>query len=556
MNETLAVEGYEVLYSQNLVVIHTDYEEIFINTRMIIDKDHPIPSHLVSLKRSGPGGLINWFLSFMYVISWSVLSAGHKSSDKCEWSVLHGIQHSPAGSRPKCGDRFDVLVNVGCDNLCSSKHINLRCPHLGQRDFGPSLSTPLTFVSFALCYFFCSHFDDQTQHRNIAPEIIMRRPILISALLSTLATATSALTPAENAKLQGFTAESMEKLKADMHAYSGGTKPIVTLLARNGEIVYHDAFGKDKTKPVTKDSIFNLMSMTKPISGAAMMTFFEEGKFALDDLVSKHIPEFAELKVGTAPQKTPMTMKQLMSHSAGFAADAVAKGKTLDEGIAILKDASRTKLAFQPGTSWRYGPSVEVQGYLMQKWAGKDLAEIYDERILKPLGMVDTAFWTPVEKQSRVISSPLFGAPTKKPARLIPSYGLHSTAEDYWKFCQMILNGGEFKGKRYLKPETIKLMQTNVLNWDSGVYVNFMGGGPGVGFGLDFAVVMDPKKQKGPENMPKGSFFWGGAFGTWFWIDPTNNVTFIGLVNQMGGLSGDSTLRQASAKALYAGLSR
>ncbi|TID20489.1 beta-lactamase/transpeptidase-like protein [Venturia nashicola] len=384
----------------------------------------------------------------------------------------------------------------------------------------------------------------------------MRQPTVISVLLAALATAASFLRPADNSTLQGFTAESLERLKEEMHRYSAGTKPIVTLLARNGEIIYHDAYGKDKTKPVSKDSIFNLMSMTKPISGVAMMTFFEEGKFGLDDLVSKHIPEFANLKVGIAPQKTPMTMKQLMSHSAGFAADAAARGKTLDEGVAILKDEKKTQLAFQPGTSWKYGPGVEIQGYLMQKWAGKDIAEIYDERLLKPLGMVDTAFWTPAEKQSRVISSPFGGAPTKKPTRLIPSYGLHSTAEDYWKFCQMILNGGEFKGKRYLQPETVKLMQKNVLDWDNGVYVNFMGGGPGVGFGLDFAVVMDPKKQQKVENMPKGSFFWGGAFGTWFWIDPANNVTFVGLVNQAGGLSGDSTLRQASARALYTGLSR
>ncbi|QDS69180.1 hypothetical protein FKW77_000009 [Venturia effusa] len=377
----------------------------------------------------------------------------------------------------------------------------------------------------------------------------------ITALLLITAAVSSPLAPAENATLQGFTTESMEKLKEEMHKYSGGVRPIVTLLSRNGEVVYHDAYGKDKNKPVTKDSIFNLMSMTKPISGVVMMTFFEEGKFALDDLVSKHIPEFAELKVGTAPQRTPMTMKQLMSHSAGFAADALAKGATLDAAIAILKDPARTKLAFQPGTSWKYGPGVEVQGYLMQKWAGKDLAEVYNQRLLKPLGMVDTGFWTPMEKQFRVISSPFGRAPTQKPSRLIPSYGLHSTAEDYWRFCQMVLNGGEFMGKRYLKPETIRLIETNVLDWDR-VFVNFMGGGPGVGFGLDFAVVMDPKKQKGMENMPKGSVFWGGAFGTWFWIDPANNLTFVGLVNQAGGLSGDSTLRQASAKALYAGLSR
>lgn len=375
--------------------------------------------------------------------------------------------------------------------------------------------------------------------------------------------AASSLTPTDNSTLQGFTTEGLSALNNAMHKWVDGKKAnMVTLLARNGQIVNHDAYGTDGGRKVTKDSIYNMMSMTKPISGVAMMTFFEDGKFALDDLVSKHIPEFANLKVnGTIPQATPMTMRQLMSHSAGFAADAVAHGATLEAGIAILKDPARTKLAFQPGTDWKYGPSVEVQGYLMEKWAGKDLSEIYQERVLKPLGMTDTGFWIPDEKRQRLVSSPsLFtsapkaSAPRTKPTRLIPSYGLHSTAEDYWRLCQMVLNGGEFDGKRYLKPETVKLMQTNVLDTTKEVHVEFMGGGPGVGFGLDFAVVVDPAKQRKKENMPKGSFFWGGAFGTWFWIDPTNSVIFIGLINQMGALSGDVTLRQTSAKAIYEGL--
>jgi CubicO group peptidase (beta-lactamase class C family) len=381
----------------------------------------------------------------------------------------------------------------------------------------------------------------------------MAKFTLLSALLCPL-TAAWSLAPVDNTTLQGFTTESLTTLKTAMHKYADESrKPIVTLLARNGQIVHHDAYGSDNSRSVTKDSIFNLMSMTKPISGVAMMTFFEEGKFALEDPVSKHIPEFANLKVGgTVPQATPMTMKQLLSHSAGFPATAAASGPTLKAGVEALKTS---KLAFQPGTNWKYGPGVEIQGYLMERWAGKDFSDILQERILKPLGMFDTGFWTPEEKHPRVVSSPLQGgAPKTKPPRIIPSYGLHSTAENYWRFCQMVLNGGEFNGTRYLKPETIKLMQTNVLDMDKGVYVDFMGGGPGVGFGLDFAVVVDPAKQRKKENMPKGSFFWGGAYGTWFWIDPKNSVVFIGLINKMGGLSGDVTLRQASAKAIYDGL--
>lgn len=384
----------------------------------------------------------------------------------------------------------------------------------------------------------------------------MGKIILFWALLSTL-TVASSLAPAGSSPVQGFTTEGIAALNSAMHNWvDKNSANMVTILARNGQVINHDAYGADKGKKVTKDSIYNLMSMTKPISGVAMMTFFEEGKFALDDLVSKHIPDFADLKVKGQPQKTPMTMRHLLSHSAGFPSSPVFMGATLKADVEGLRGKP---LAFQPGENWMYGIGVEVQGYLMEKWAGKDFSDILQERILKPLGMIDTGFWTPEEKRSRIISSPFQPAPKTKPRRILPSYGLHSTAEDYLKFCQMVLNGGELNGTRYLKPETVQLMRTNVLALkDKGVHVEFMGGGPGIGFGLDFAVVVDREKQKAAKkdsNMPEGSFFWGGAFGTWFWIDPTNNVTFVGLINKMGGgLGGDVTLRATSAKAIYEAL--
>jgi CubicO group peptidase (beta-lactamase class C family) len=387
--------------------------------------------------------------------------------------------------------------------------------------------------------------------------------IKISSVLISTLIAASALGQADNATLQGFTQEGIASLNAAMHKWVDGGKGanMVTLLARHGQIVNHDAHGflstsdKSERNKVKKDSIYNIMSMTKPITGVAMMMFYEEGKFKLDDPVSKHIPEFANLKVktnaGVAPQKTPMTMAQLMSHSAGFPGTMLATGTTLKAGV---EGFAKSNLAFQPGTGWRYGPGVEIQGYLMEKWAGKDISDILQERLLKPLGMVDTGFWVPAEKRSRVVPSSM-APPKSKPTRLIPSYGIHSTAEDYWRICQMLLNGGEFKGKRYLKEETVKLMQTNVLEMDKGVYVNFMGGGKGIGFGLDFAVVVDPTPTK--NYMPKASFYWGGAFGTWFWIDPTNDIVFVGMITSMGqGLSGDGTLRQTSAKAIYESLHR
>jgi CubicO group peptidase (beta-lactamase class C family) len=353
---------------------------------------------------------------------------------------------------------------------------------------------------------------------------------------------------------QIITKQGIAALRNDMHKWvdSGKSSNIVTLVAQKGEILDHDAYGTiSKGVNATKDSIFSLMSMTKPISGAAMMTFYEEGKFKLDDLVSQHIPEFGQMKVNSngtlVPQKTPMTMAQLCSHSAGLPMNPAASGATLKSGVeAMLK----SNLAFQPGTDWRYGQGVEVQGYLMEKWAGKDYADIVNERLLQPLGMNDTNFWVPSGKGDRVIPSAL-PPPVSKPGRIIPSYGLHGTVEDYFKFCQMILNGGEYKGRRYVKKETVELMRTNVLAMDQGVYVKFTGGGRGIGFGQNFAVVVDPTPTK--NAMPKGSFFWGGAFGTWFWIDPINEIVVVGMTVSMGQ---DNALRQLSAKAIYDSLPR
>ena len=298
--------------------------------------------------------------------------------------------------------------------------------------------------------------------------------------------------------------QGLANLQSAMHKWADSKDTnIVSLMSHNGKILHWDAYSKGGKTKVAKDSIYNIMSMTKAISGVCMMTFYEEGKFKLNDPVWKHIPSFAGLKVkGSTPQKHPMTMEELLSHSAGFKSIIMATGATLKAGVEGLAKGS---LDFQPGEGWAYGPGVEVQGYLMEKWAGKDFADILSERILKPLNMTDTGFWMTGEKRRRVVKS-VMAPPTSKPRRIIPSYGLHASAEDYWKFGQMVINGGEFHGKRILKPETIELMRKNVLHMDKGVYVNFMGGGKGIGFGLDFAVVVDPKPTN--NHMPKGCFFW------------------------------------------------
>jgi len=393
---------------------------------------------------------------------------------------------------------------------------------------------------------------------------------IILSLLSILATA-SALPQADNATIQGFSKEGLTILNAAMHKWVDEKKGagIVTLLARHGEIVDHDAYGvldiSAATKePVKKDTIFRIASMTKPVVGVGMMLLYEEGKWKLEDLVSKHIPEFANLQVklpnGTlVAQKSPMTMAQLVSHSAGFPGQLSVASPTLQ---GIIPPLLKGQLAFQPGRDWRYGPGVEVQGYLIEKWSGKDLSDFLEERLFKPMGLSDTGFFISPSKVGRVtkvhtstggsLSSMKPTVSTTKPKRLSPSGGLYSTAEDYFHFCQMLLNGGEYKGKRYLKESTVKTMHTNVLEPDIGV--RFGGSnGAGTGFGVDFAIILDQAAAK--NNMPKESYYWGGAYGTWFWVDPTNDVVFVGMIQNLGAqLSGDNSLRQISAKTAYAAL--
>jgi CubicO group peptidase (beta-lactamase class C family) len=223
-----------------------------------------------------------------------------------------------------------------------------------------------------------------------------------------------------------------------------------------------------------------------------------------------------------------MTMAQLVSHSAGFPGQLSVASETLDD---IIPPLVKGNLAFQPGKNWKYGPGVELQGYLIQRWASgaspsadkanitKDLSDYLQETIFKPLGMSDTGFFVDPSKAARVpkvhaktsdtITPSIDRVATSKPKRLSPSGGLLSTAEDYFKFCQMLLNGGELNGKRILKESSVKLMHTNVLEPGIKVKVNSDSTGEGVGFGVDFAIIRDTKAAV--SAVPEESFYWGGA---------------------------------------------
>ena len=384
--------------------------------------------------------------------------------------------------------------------------------------------------------------------------------------------------PSATPESQGFAKAGLDSLNSEMHALVDGQKlaGVITLIARHGKVVHFDTYGKASlanNAELQPDSIFRIASMTKPITGVAMMQLYEQGKWKLEDPVSKFIPEFANLQVkkaggGTEPQKSPMTMAQLMSHSAGFGVSAVYADADLNAtNLQGMIDKLKTlPLETQPGTAWDYGPSVNIQGYIVEKLSGQTLDAYFDEHILKPLGMVDTGFWVPEAKAGRVVAVHTYDADgklipqpnsrvvTSKPSFLAGSGGLYSTAEDYWRFAQAVANGGELDGKRVLKAKTVQLMRTNVLARDAMVDLYGPSEG-GVGFGMDFAIIMDPKAAKTPQGV--NSFYWGGAFGTWFWIDPTNDLVFIGMIQNLNGSrpdAGTPRVRPLSIAATYKAL--
>lgn len=401
-----------------------------------------------------------------------------------------------------------------------------------------------------------------------------------AAVLATLSAGAAAAEVAVVAPAEaGFSATGVTALKAEMQSLIDQKKlaGAVTLLARQGKVVHFEAYGVQDIatgQPTTRDTIYRIASMTKPVTGVAMMILWEEGRWSLDDPVAKHIPEFANLVVtaadgGTEPQAHPMTMRELMSHTAGFDVSAGYEDDGLQDGDlqAMIDKLATLPLAVQPGTDWRYGPSVNIQGYIVEKLSGQSLDAFFKSRIFDPLTMPDTGFHVDAAKLDRVSAVHTYGpdgmiapagemrpAPTSPPTFLSGSGGLFSTAEDYWRFAQMLANGGEFEGARILKPETVELMRTNVLA--DGVKVDLYGPSQdGVGFGLDFAVIMDPRAAGTPQGL--NSFYWGGAFGTWFWIDPTHDLVFVGMIqNLRGSIPGAGTppLRDISPRLVYEAL--
>jgi CubicO group peptidase (beta-lactamase class C family) len=373
----------------------------------------------------------------------------------------------------------------------------------------------------------------------------------------------------------GFSAERLAKLTREMRRLVDDQEiaGIVTMVARHGKLVSVDTYGQQdlaaKT-PLRRDSIFRIYSMTKPITGVAMMMLYEDGKWHPDDPLSKHIPEFAGLKVyaGAGPNGAPATkapghaptVGELMSHTAGFTygifggapvdklyqADNPLTAPSLREFIAKL---AKLPLAYEPGEQWVYSVSVDIQGYLVEKLSGQALPEFMRGRIFEPLGMTDTGFSVPQSKLPRLATVYAMDPQTRKltaqprdpnvtatPGLPSGGGGLYSTADDYIRFAQMLANGGRLDSARLLAPGTVALMRDNHLAprlMDGRFGIGFQQMRPGFGFGYDVAVFDDP--HKAGSTTGKGTFLWDGAAGTWFWVDPANDIVFIGMIQRMVG---------------------
>ncbi len=369
------------------------------------------------------------------------------------------------------------------------------------------------------------------------------------------------------------------------------------MIARNGKVVYTETYGladREENQPMTEDAIFRIYSMSKPITGVALMILYEEGKFFLNDPVARYIPELANLEVAIStadgntkvasdgtnsrtigagdaskagktrkPKRQP-TIRDLMRHTAGFTygffgnteVDKMYREKEVmgqKDLKAFVTELGQVPLQYEPGTRWHYSVSVDVQGRVVEAVSGMSFGEFLKKRLFTPLGMKDTGFIVPKDKLDRFaqIYSPegtsegsdLFlrrNTSTKlvrSPERIDEGYmegatfeggggGMVSTARDYLRFSQMMLNGGELDGVRILSPKTVELMTTNHLG---DLPMGF--GRTGVGFGLGFAVTLNQGDIG--ELGSTGEYNWGGAAGTKFWIDPQENLIGLFMVQSI-----------------------
>jgi CubicO group peptidase (beta-lactamase class C family) len=395
--------------------------------------------------------------------------------------------------------------------------------------------------------------------------IVPRVALLLAAWLATAAAGAAEL-PRAAPDAVGLSAERLGRLAAVLSADTAShvIPGAVLLVARHGKVAYFEAFGvRDPASqaPMTTDAIFRIYSMSKPITSVAAMMLWEDARFTLDEPIAKYLPMFAEPQVGVeqpgaagAPPtlelvaaKKPITVHDLMRHSSGLtygffgdlmvkkayvAANLNADDPTLAEFVARL---AKLPLAFQPGTTWDYSQSTDVLGRLIEVIAGTSLYEFERAHLLAPLGMVDTGFAvTDPAKQGRVAepfdadrtigAGARVGDPRQPRKMESGGGGMVGTAMDYARFAQMLLNGGTLDGRRYLGPRTVAYMTSDHLG-SAVVPGPYYLPGPAYGFGLGFAV----RRLAGvaPYAGSPGDYTWGGAGGTYFWVDPKTDLVVV-----------------------------
>jgi CubicO group peptidase (beta-lactamase class C family) len=386
------------------------------------------------------------------------------------------------------------------------------------------------------------------------------RLLLVAALFATEPAMADRLASAAPASV-GFAPDRLRRLTETLEAEIGkGTMPgAVLMIHRNDKVVYFEALGTldpEKKTPMRKDAIFRIYSMSKPITTTAAMMLVEQGRLALADPVHKYLPEFKDVKVGeekpdttldlVAPRR-PMTIQDLMRHTSGltygfFGEGAVKKAylaANLDAGdpstAEFVERLAKLPLGYQPGTTWDYSHATDVLGRVIEVVAGKPLSQAFREMLLEPLGMTDTSFYLADPAKYPRLAEAFAGDRTigagavLNDPREVRKYesgggGLLSTIEDYARFLKMLANGGELDGKRYLSPKTVAYMTSDHMGdvIKRGPYDLV---GPGYKFGLGFSVRSEAGVS--PLAGSPGDFTWGGAAGTYFWVDPKEKMFVI-----------------------------
>ena len=347
---------------------------------------------------------------------------------------------------------------------------------------------------------------------------------------------------------------------------------VSALVYERGQEVYFGAFGladRENNQPMTRETVVQIFSMTKPVTGVALMQLYERGKFELDAPLSSYLPEFANVRVYAGldaggqpkyePPRRPVSVRDILRHTAGFHGDGSPEAVTTiyrqvaarDFNLALPDVSARlakVPLSYQPGTQWKYSDAVDVQAYLVQKLSGVPFDEYIKLHILRPLGMTSTRHTILPTDPDRPQLAALYtrnedGTFTRQtdeeayrfnsePWPYKPgSFGLVSTVDDYMKFARMLLGGGKLGRARILKPETVKLMATDAMPKEV-TEKSWLPGKGQVGFGIDFAVRIAPPKDAQESSGAVGELFWDGAASTLFWVDPKNDIAAV-LFTQM-----------------------